>query len=218
NWFESPYHGKFAVGWGMGPTLIDVAPTLAQWYYQHAGPKDEFIADVSGIGYIDPAVWADRLDDREAAFEDFYRWTWTYMQRMDMKTVRVIQSYAPDNDKDMADIARVAAALPQVEFFMPDYGYAGEEGYRRITYQLPDGQVVFRAATRWTPDKAKETSYLVDQIRTRVAATRPAFINVFIWNWGMNMGGLYSVLKALGPDYVDVTPSELNALYRASRR
>jgi hypothetical protein len=214
HWFKSPYHGKFAVGWAMGPTLIDVAPTLAQWYYQHAGSNNEFIAGVSGVGYMYPSVWANRLDNRQAAFQHFYHWTWRYMQRMDMKTLRVHQALARNNAMAMQDIAQAAAALPQVKFLMPDYSYAGEKGYHQITYSLPSGQVVFRAATNWTLNKPEEIPYLVKQIRAHLGATRPAFINVFILNWVMGMHRLSLLLKALGPDYVDVTPSQLNTLYR----
>ena len=215
-WFKSPYHGKFAVGWAMGPTLLDVAPTLAAWYYQHAGPKDEFIGGVSGIGYIYPSVWADRLDHPHTALRRFYRWTGDYLRRMDMHTFRTHQAFTADNQDAMRDIAQAAAALPQVRFFMPDYGYADERGYHRITYSLPSGQAVFRAATSWTLDKPEEIPYLVKQIRAHVGATRPAFLNVFILNWAMGMHRLYLLLKALGPDYVDVTPSQLNTLYRSS--
>ena len=215
HWFKSPYHGKLAVGWGMGPTLIDLAPTLAQWYYQHAGPKDEFIADVSGVGYVYPSIWANRTEYPHAALQRFYAWTTNYMRRMDMKTLRTHIAFAHVDDQiAMQNIAQAAAALPQVQFFMPDYGYAGEKGYHQITYPLPSGQVVFRAATNWTPNKAEEIPYLVQQIRAHVGATRPAFINVFILNWDMGMHRLYLLLKALGPDYVDVTPSQLNTLYR----
>ncbi|MBU2808866.1 hypothetical protein HF285_11505 [Acidithiobacillus ferrooxidans F221] len=214
HWFKSPYHDKFAVGWGMSPTLIDVAPTIARWYYEHAGAKDEFFADVSGVGYIYPSVWAERLRDHQTAFQDFYNWTWRYMQRMDMKTIRPHMAFSQNNKRAMQGIAKVAAALPQVQFLMPDYGYMGENSYQRITYQLPSGQVIFRAGTYRTRNKTEEIPYLVQQIRAHVGATRPAFINVFIWNWGMGMHRLYLLLKALGPDYVDVTPSQLNTLYR----
>ncbi len=218
HWFKSPYHGKFAVGWGMGPTLIDVAPTLAKWYYQHAGPKDEFLADVSGLGYMYPSVWAKRIQHRRAALATFYHWTWRYMRKMDMKTLRPHQAFARNNTMAMQDIAQAAALLPHVPFLMPDYGWAGEKGYKLITYQLPSGQVVFRSATNWTLDKAREIPYLVKQIRAHLGRTRPAFINVFIWNWGNGMHRLYLLLKALGPNYVDVTPSQLNTLYREAHR
>ena len=217
HWFQSPYHGKFAVGWGMGPTLIDVAPTVARWYYQHAGPKDEFLADVSGLGYIRPTSWATRLRDRNAAFQDFYRWTWHYMNRMDMKTLRPMQSWGRKN-LDAPTIAKIAAALPRVKFLMPDYGWAGEKRYHHITYKLPSGQVVFRSGTNWTTKEAREVPYLVKQIRAHLGKKRPRFMNVFICNWFMGPHRLYRMLKMLGPDYVDVTPSQLNTLYREAHR
>ncbi len=212
HWFQSPYHGKFAAGWGMGPTLIDVAPTIAQWYYQHAGPKDEFLADVSGVGYMYPSVWANRLHDPQAALRSFYRWTWHYMRRMDMKTLRIHQGFA-NGHMQVKDIAKAAAALPQVKFLMPDYAYTGEKGYHRITYQLPSGQVVFRSGTNWTRNEAREIPYLAQQIRNHLGKKHPRFMNVFICNWFMGPHRLYRLLKTLGPDYVDVTPSQLNTLY-----
>ena len=60
SYFNDPLHGTFPIAWGMGPTLIDVAPTIAQWYYQHATPNDEFLCDVSGVGYIYPPDFGDR--------------------------------------------------------------------------------------------------------------------------------------------------------------
>ena len=188
-------------------------PTIARWYYRHAGPKDEFLAGVSGVGYMYPSVWADRLRDRRAAFQRVYNWTWRYMRKMDMKTLRVHQAFA-GKAMQAQDIAKVAAALPHVTFLMPDYGWAGEKGYHHITYRLPSGQVVFRAGTNWTRNKAREIPYLVKQIRSHIGKTRPAFLSVFIVNWFNSMQGLHRLLKKLGPEYVDVTPSQLNTLYR----
>lgn len=67
-----------------------------------------------------PPQWAKRLTDPKQAFHAFYRWTWRYMQRMDMKTLRLM-------GVDPASIARVGRALPEVHFLMPDYGYQGEK-------------------------------------------------------------------------------------------
>ncbi len=206
HWFTNPDHGKFPVGWGMGPTLLDEAPTLVNWYYHHAGPNDEFICDVSGVGYMYPPQWARRLTDRRAAFRRFYQWTWRYMQRMDMKTLRLM-------GVNPASILRVGRALPKVRFLMPDYGYQGEKKYRQFTYTLPTGQPVFRAMT--FAHSARQTAA---QIRDRTGGHRPAFINVFIWNWQNNLPQLARTLKILGPRYVDVTPSQLADLYRQAQR
>lgn len=205
-YFDDPLHGTFPIAWGMGPTLIDVAPTWARWYYEHAAPNDEFICDVSGVGYMYPQNWATALKDRDGARHSFYAWTQAYMQRMDMTTVRLMGVSA-------GDIAKVAPDLPKVPFLMPDYGYSGEKSYPEFTYTLPTGQPAFRAITNGEGGVTK----LVDQVRTRIGPTRPAFANVFIWNWGYKMSDIKQILDLLGPDYVPVTPSQLATLYGQSQ-
>jgi hypothetical protein len=51
-------------------------------------------------------------------------------------------------------------------------------------------------------------------VRGSVGQTRPAFVNAFIWNWGSKLSDLKAMLDLLGPEYVAVTPTQLNALYR----
>jgi hypothetical protein len=204
DYFLDPLHGTFPVGWGMGPTLIDVAPSLAQWYYSHATPNDEFLCDVSGVGYIYPPDWAKALKDRDGALKAFYGWTQQYMDRLDMKTIRLMNVQAED-------IAKVGTLMPKTAFLMPDYGYAGEKPYDAITYTLPTGQPVFRAITNTGADG------MAEQIRDRVGTARPAFVNAFIMNWGMKLSDLKAMLDSLGPEYVAVTPSQLNALYKEAK-
>jgi hypothetical protein len=201
-YFEDPARGTFPVGWGMGPAILDLAPAWARWFYENATPNDEFICDVSGVAYIYPPSWATALKDRDGAFRWFYGETQDYMNRMDMKTIRLM-------DVNAESIAKVGTFLPGVEFLMPDYGHAGPTKYEELTYTLPTGQPSFRAAT-----SGSGPQHLADQIRERAKTTRPAFLNVFIWNWGSNLSDLKKVLEILGPEYVAVTPSQLNALYK----
>jgi hypothetical protein len=205
HYFTDPLHGTFPVGWGMAPSLIDVAPTMARWYYDHAAPTDEFLCDVSGVGYMYPPDWAKALKDRPAATTSFYGWTQKYMARMDMKTVRLMNVRTED-------IAGVGADLPGVAFLMPDYGTQGGDAYSHFTYTLPTGQPVFRAVS-FGPGAQK----LADQVRSSVGTARPAFVNAFVWNWGSKLADLKAMLDVLGPGYVAVTPSQLNTLYRQSQ-
>ncbi|WP_309710287.1 GxGYxYP domain-containing protein [Armatimonas sp.] len=201
-YFEDPVRGQIPVGWGMGPTLIDLAPTWARWYYEHATPNDEFICDVSGVGYIYPPSWGTALKESDEAFRYFYGRTQDYMKKMDMATVRLM-------DVDAADIAKVGALFPQSMYLMPDYGHAGVTNYHELTYTLPTGQSVFRAAT-----SGSGPEHFAQQIRERVGQNRPAFINAFIWNWGSKLGDLKKTMEILGDDFVAVTPSQLESLYR----
>ncbi|HLK59812.1 MAG TPA: hypothetical protein VKU00_24840, partial [Chthonomonadaceae bacterium] len=202
-YFTDPLHGTIPIGWGMGPTLLDCAPVWARWYYDHATPNDEFLCDVSGVGYIYGPDWATALKDRDGAFAEFYRWTEQYMRRLDMCTIRLMNVGAPD-------IAQAARLMPDVRFLMPDYGNPGDKPYSALTYDLPGDQTVFRAITGADAGPEK----LAAQIRERVGSTRPAFVNVFIWNWGSKLSDLKRLLELLGPEYVAVTPSQLHTLYR----
>ncbi len=206
-YFDDPLHGSFPVGWGMAPGLLDVAPTIAQWYYNHSTPQDEFLCDVSGAAYIYSPDWATALNDRSAALRSFYDWTQRSMERMDMKTVRLMNVRTED-------IPQVGALLPRVPFLMPDYGWSGPKTYPEFTYTLPTGQPVFRAALEGQGQGPQEKA---DRLRRRAGSARPAFLNAFVWNWGSSLSDLKQMLDILGPEYVAVTPSQLNALYRQAR-
>jgi putative glycoside hydrolase with GxGYxYP motif/GxGYxY motif-containing protein len=203
-YFEDPLQGTIPMGWGMAPGLLEVAPTLAQWYYDQATPNDEFICDVSGVGYIYPPDWATALRDRDAAFRAFYDWTARSMERMDMRTIRLMNVRTED-------IPRVGRLLPTVPFLMPDYGWSGPQSYEEFTYTLPTGQPVFRAALEGQGQSPQEKA---ERLRRRAGTARPAFLNAFVWNWGSKLRDLKQMLDILGPEYVAVTPSQLDALYR----
>ena len=205
-YFDDPVRGTFPVGWGMGPALLDLAPDWARWYYEKATPNDEFICDVSGVAYMYPSSWGAALKDREGAFKYFYNQTQDYMQRMDMKTIRLM-------DVTAADIAHVGPLLPKIDFLLPDYGRQTGPNYSDFTYTLATGQPAFRAITN-----GKGPQNLADQIRSYTANNRPAFVNAFIWNWGSSLSDLKKTLDLLGSEYVAVTPSQLNTLYRESQK
>ncbi|MCW3100161.1 MAG: GxGYxY sequence motif in domain of unknown function, partial [Chthonomonadaceae bacterium] len=151
--------------------------------------------------------WATSLKDREGAFAEFYRWTEQYMHRLDMHTIRLMNVDAPD-------IAQAARLMPGVRFLTPDYGNPGDKSYQQMTYDLPGDQTVFRAITGADAGVEK----LVAQIKQRIGLQRPAFTNVFIWNWGSKLSDLKRMQELLGPEYVAVTPSQLKALYNQAHR
>lgn len=205
-YFDDPVRGTFPIGWGMGPALLDLAPDWARWYYEKATPNDEFICDVSGVAYMYPSSWGAALKDREGAFKYFYNQTQDYMRRMDMKTIRLM-------DVTAEDIAHVGPLLPKIDFLLPDYGRQTGPNYSDFTYTLATGQPTFRAITN-----GKGPQNLAEQIRSYTAKNRPAFVNAFIWNWGSSLSDLKKTLDLLGPEYVAVTPSQLNTLYRESQK
>ncbi len=205
-YFEHPAHGRFPVGWGMGPAIIDLMPAVAQWYYQNAKPGDEFLADVSGIFYVFPQTYAHRYRERWKVFAGFLEWTRRYMERLGMRTVR---PHGGDDDR----MARYAKAIPFLHSIFADYGWRGGS-YERSVYSLPDGTPVFHGLTDW----ARGREGLLDEIRERVGKHRPAFVNAFLHNWTFDMDALEKIVREADDDMVFVTPQALAELYKEARR
>src|SRR5262249_42617168 len=54
-YFGNPDRGNFSVGYGVSPSLVDLAPAVLRWYYENASARDQFVAGPSGAGYIFPS-------------------------------------------------------------------------------------------------------------------------------------------------------------------
>ena len=201
-YFEHPAHGTFPIGWGMGPAVLDLMPGIAQWYYEHAKPGDEFLADVSGIAYIFPDTYASRYRNRDKVLDDFLGWTARYMQRLGMRTIRT-----HGGNREVLD--RYARRIPSMHSIFADYARRGLP-YERSVYALDDGTPVFHALTHWKYGK----DGLLRDIREQVGRRRPAFVNAFLHNWTFDMDALARAVARRDADMVFVTPAQLAALYR----
>jgi len=210
SYFEDDLHGTFPMGWGIGPTIIDLAPAIVEWYYENAAPTDEFFCDVSGIGYIYPPEFATKYINREVILDDFLLRTQEYMGRLDLHTIRPAGT-------DESHIQRYGTFLKGLHSLVPDYGRATGGDLDRATYMLPNGIPVFRGFTDWEENHPDLARYMADQIRRQVGGQRPAFINVFVWNWGYRLQTLKRVLDLLPSDFVAVTPEQLAQLYQRSQ-
>lgn len=206
-YFEHPAHGNFPIGWGMGPAILDLMPAVARWYYDHARPGDEFLADVSGIAYVFPQTYASRYRERWKVFSGFLDWTARYMERLGMRTVR---PHGGDDDR----MARYAAGIPFLHSIFADYARRGGVGYDNGVYCLPSGLPVFHALTTWW---AGGKEGLLREIRSQVGDRRPAFVNCFLHNWTFDMASLQAIYDARGADMVFVTPAQLAELYLQAR-
>ncbi|TDD28833.1 hypothetical protein E1218_06210 [Kribbella turkmenica] len=53
-WFGSPHRGSVDLGWGISPSLIDLAPSVMRWFYDQS-VKDRWVVGPSGGGYMYPS-------------------------------------------------------------------------------------------------------------------------------------------------------------------
>ncbi len=207
NYFNHPSFGKFPLAFGMGPPLRDLMPAVAQWYYEHASPQTEFIADVSGVAYIQPENYGFAYKERDQVFAGFLDWTARTMGPLGMRTVRTV-----GGEDDL--VRRYAKALPFCHSIFADMGrYSGREGIENLTYSLPGGTPVFRAVTSWRYGK----DGFLKEIREQVGSHRPAFVNGFVHCWTFAPDDLERIYHQRDTDMVFVTPTQLAQLYRQAR-
>jgi len=206
-YFKHPSFGKFPLAFGMGPPIREMMPAVAQWYYEHASPQTEFIADVSGVAYIQPEDYGQAFADHDRVYAGFLDWTARSMQTMGMRTLRTASG-----DDDI--VTRYAKALPFCHSIFADMGrYSGREGITNLTYSLPGGTPVFRSVTSWRYGK----DGFLREVREQVGPQRPAFVNGFIHCWTFRPDDLARIYEQRDTNMVFVTPAQLATLYRQAK-
>ena len=56
-WYANPHRGEFAMGWGISPAALDTAAPMLAYLYDKASARDEFMMQLSGLGYTFPSRW-----------------------------------------------------------------------------------------------------------------------------------------------------------------
>jgi hypothetical protein len=203
-YFKHPSYGTFPLAFGMGPTIGDICPAAAQWYFEHAAPNTEFFADVSGLAYTQPDRYGTAYADRDRVIADFLNWTAREMKSLGMRTARMAQG----SDKIVSQYAR---GLPFCHSIMPDYSRSwSRSGIGQLTYALPEGTPVFRTAIYDAHGRTEFYRQLCEQIGER----RPAFVNGTINCWDFSPDEIASLVQQKPADVVFVTPTQLAALFR----
>ena len=88
-WDDSTTHGKFAMGWQLGPTIFDLMPDVLDWYYKHATPNDYFVNALSGIGYIHEANYAYMYppEKQKQIWKEYMQLSKLYRERINLSTL-----------------------------------------------------------------------------------------------------------------------------------
>jgi hypothetical protein len=202
--------GKFPLAYGMGPPIHELMPAVAQWFYEHATPETEFIADVSGVAYTQVRNYGLAYTDRDRVLDGFLDWTGRSMGAMGMRTVRTA-----DSDDELN--ARYAKALPFCHSIFAGMGHEWDRekrhGIDQFTYSLPDGMPIFYNVTTW--DHGADG--FLNEIRQQAGAHRPAFVNGFVGGFSSPSLIFSGIYEHRDPNMVFVTPAQLATLYRQAK-
>lgn len=208
-WWANRNRGKFAMGWGVPATMIDVAAPASNYLYARMTAKDEFVMQISGLGYTFPSKWTQSARDEMAAKVA------EYMRRADIGYAGILD----DNGFNTESLSSFTKQNGIDGLFYIDFAnYAGKNGEilwsdgkpivaarHRLWADLPDSSIedIANAVNAADTDPTKASSY--------------SFIIVHAWSGltsdklvqgGNTLNAVAKLVESFDGDVDVVTPSE----------
>jgi hypothetical protein len=200
--YSSPARGKFNMGWPVLASLVDYAPAVLRWYYEHAsmadGRRDNFVAQAGIAGaYLDS--WpADRLPALARRLN-------AYMQAADMRVLQTI-GYGGFRRLDVWD---KLTAHPNIDGIF--YNNYGGPNTGRVIFSNGKPVVDIRAVL-WKG--IMDEAALAKQVNASLRDPRRAegYTAVLMHCWSMDLNSVQKAIQRFAPDVRVVTPEEFMAL------
>ncbi|WBB57658.1 GxGYxYP family putative glycoside hydrolase [Streptomyces sp. WMMC500] len=196
-YFTSPDRGDFSLGYGLSPSLVDLAPAALRWYYDNAragSAKDHFIAGPSGNGYTFPS----RMP--RAELNRYTERLNTLMATADMGICEILDDQDCFADDALWQTYLRHPAVDALFYFGP--GAAGGINW------VAGKPVIAQRSLLW--EGLTEQDELIREINARPAAPASAdgYTLVLVHCWSKSMADVRTVVDGLRQEVEVVTPAE----------
>jgi hypothetical protein len=91
--------GSIPLNWTMSPALVDLAPTILNYYRASATPNDVLVSGPSGLGYTYPDEWTP------SQFVEYADRSAQYFDRSGMTIVTVWSMSGPNNNSTLTELS-----------------------------------------------------------------------------------------------------------------
>ncbi len=134
-WYANSNRGKVNLGWGIAPTSVDLMAPMNAYLFDNMNPGEEFVAQLSGLGYTFPSRWSS--EQRKQMAEKLSE----YMYRTNISYAEIL-----DDDGLKKDILADFTAQKNIDgLFYIDYeNYAGKNGEIVWTNNKPTVSAKYR--------------------------------------------------------------------------
>jgi hypothetical protein len=188
-WVTDPGLSAVPEGWTIAPGLVDYAPSLISWYYQHLPRDSELLSGPSGVGYATQISGSD--------LQRFAQLSGGFMSKDTMSTTDFWE-----NPSQLAAYAG-ASGVPSISVDAP------------MAY-TQEGKTVVVGQTSGYVDPASTILSTIEQDVLNEPGSSPVFLEPLVDAWGETPQNVLAVAQALtswgksvGKNVVFTTPSEL---------
>lgn len=204
-WFGNSNRGSFDMGWAISPSMMDLAPTVAERYYKDASEGDAFVVGPSGGGYMYPSRYpAAELDQHLNSLND-------YMGKMDLGLVEVIDFNAFNN----TELWDKYTAQPNVDgvIYLEYSNHKALNGALKWANGKP---IVTPREMLWEGNAGSDNASVVNHINAapRNPKSAAGYSLVLVHAWSKSMDDVKAVIDQLGDDVRVVTPIEMVELIK----
>jgi lysophospholipase L1-like esterase len=212
-WFGNPSRGHFPMGYGLAPSLVDLAPDALAWFYAQAADtetgRDSFVAGPSGAGYFFPSFYP------AAALREHTTRLNALLARADLRIVQILDEDALDRTDLWAQYLR----QPQIDgLIYLDYA-PYNKGQGRIVWA--EGKPVVSArALLWSGLRGGDPASVIRQLNAahRDLTSADGYTIVSVHAWSQTLADVEAVVRQLEPGVRVVTPDVFFATLRANLR
>ena len=208
------------MGWSLAPTLSKFAPIVLNWMYKTAVPTDNYVAGVSGYGYIHPSQY-----NNVTALNAFGALTAEYMRRSGMYYTEILDETGPNEITPTTATLNAYTRNSQIKGIMYKTGsrYVAGRGFLMWSNDKP--VVAFRETLWTTPENPPlyDRNVSIYQMAYRISQydKNPSSINGYslinVHSWSHNYRSVEKMvtwLKEHAPHVVVVTPDTFMTLIK----
>ena len=199
--------GSFSVGYGVSPSLVDLAPAALRWYYENASSgaaKDQFVAGPSGRGYVYPSrMPVDDLDRFVGRLN-------TLMGKADLGIAEILDD---QNSFVRTDLWEKYLRQPSIGALF----YSGPDANGQIAW-VNGKPVIAQRDALWAG--VGDEASLIREINARPAnpATADGYTLILVHCWTKSLSDVKTVVAGLDPDVEVVSPREFVTLIEQNLR
>ena len=208
-WWANTNRGKFFMGWGLPATAIDMVSPMQAYLYDSMTMRDEFIMQLSGLGYTFPSRWSS------AARREMAAKLAEYMVRSDLHYAEILDDNGM-NERVMSDFTRQEGI--DGLFYIDYSNYAGMKGQILWTNNKPTVAARYRLWANTTDGSITSIARSINSASTDpTKASSYSFIIVHAWSGlsggnlvdsGNTMDAVAQLVKKLDSSVEVVSPSE----------